>query len=152
VLTPLLASLAAEFAIIEYQPAAEYVGWFLDESADPVEFAARVRAGIAPLTDAQVLRNGHWVIVTHADFGKGTVLREAARGLGLARDRILALGDQPNDLDMLDGVSAAYVGCPASADPEVQRTVRSAGGWVADAPGPAGSAQLIRRFAEAVLG
>jgi hydroxymethylpyrimidine pyrophosphatase-like HAD family hydrolase len=90
-------------------------------------------------------------VVTHADFGKGRVLATAVADLGVPRERILAIGDQPNDLDMLDGRVAGYVGCPGDADDAVLATVRRAGGWVADQPGTTGTAHLIRRFAEGVL-
>ena len=151
VLTPHLAEVEAEFAVAEYFPSEEFVGWLLAESADPVVFADRITALLAPVSEAQVVRNGQWVIVLHADFGKGRVLAEAAQKLGVPRDRILAVGDQHNDVDMLDGRRAVFVGCPSDADAQVVAAIRRAGGWIADKPGPAGTARLIRRFVTEVL-
>lgn len=150
-LKPKLAGLAADFGPVEWHPRAEFNAWLLDDSADHAAFAEEVRQLLQPVPDAQVLRNGRWVVVTHADFGKGRILEVAAANLGVPRERILAVGDQPNDLDMLDGRVAGYVGCPGDADQAVIQTVRGAGGWLADHPGTAGTADLIRRFAEEVL-
>ena len=151
VLGPHLVAIEADFAVAEYFPAPEFVGWLLEESADPVVFAQRVSVLLAPVGDAQVLRNGQWVIVSHAEFGKGRVLTEAARAYGVSRARTLAIGDWHNDLDMLDGRCAAFVGCPADADAEVKTVVRRADGWIADQAGPAGTCALLRRFINEVL-
>ena len=151
VLAPHLAEVEADFAVAECYPSEEFVGWLLAESADPAVFAGRIKALLAPVGDAQVLRNGQWVIVLHADFGKGLVLADATRELGVPRERILAVGDQHNDMDMLDGRRAGFVGCPSDADAEVVAAVGHAGGRVADEPGPAGTARLIHRFVTDVL-
>ena len=135
----------------EYFPTPDFIGWLLDASTDPVGFAAMIGELLRTVGDAQVLRNGQWVIVTHADFGKGKVLEDAARGLGIPREHILAIGDENNDLDMLDGRSAAYVGCPADADGDARTAVERAGGWIAAAPAHAGTAELIDRFVNQVL-
>lgn len=151
VLRPHLADIAARGPLAEYFPSEEFVGWLLDESADPAAFVSYVRTLLAPVKEAQVLRNGRWVIVIHADFGKGRVLADAAEALGVPHGRILAVGDQQNDLDMLDGRCAAFVGCPGDADAEVKSAVERAGGWIADAPGAAGTSALIHRFIREVL-
>ncbi|MCK4659413.1 MAG: hypothetical protein KAV82_07815 [Phycisphaerae bacterium] len=152
VLAPHLERLVADFAVAEYFPSSEFVGWLLSRSADPVAFAARVAGLIASESGMQVLRNGAWVIVTCAAFGKGRVLADATLELAVPRERILTVGDQHNDIDMLDGRCAGFVGCPADADAEVRAVVERAGGWIADHPGPTGTAQLIRRFVTEVLG
>lgn len=150
-LEPKLADLEAKFGLVEWHPRAEFVAWLLTDTTDQVAFTQEVQRLLHCVPDAQVLRNGRWVVVTHADFGKGRVLATAVADLGVPRERILAIGDQPNDLDMLDGRAAGYVGCPSDADQKIIETVRRAGGWVADHSGTAGTADLIRRFAEEVL-
>ncbi len=40
------------------------------------------------------------------DIGKGRALAEMAADLGLAREQVMAIGDSPNDLDMIE-----YAGC-----------------------------------------
>ncbi|MCP4249547.1 MAG: HAD hydrolase family protein [bacterium] len=146
VLAPSLDRLQERGGVGEYHPREEFVAWLLTEQADWSGFVAEVRQALQPLPEAQVLRNGRWVVVVHADFGKGKILTETARTIGVPPGRILAVGDQPNDLDMLTGRSAHYPGCPADADVEVLDTVTAAGGWIADAPGCAGTVELIERF------
>jgi len=122
------------------------VGWRL---ADPVQAASLVRelrVLLSDLADAQVLRNGKWVVITHAAVGKSVLLAEASTHLSIARENILAIGDQCNDLDMLDGRVAGCVACPGDADEEVQATVTTAGGYVSGQPGSAGAVEAIRRF------
>jgi hydroxymethylpyrimidine pyrophosphatase-like HAD family hydrolase len=150
-LEPSLAELKAQFGPAEWYPREEFVAWLLTDTTDPTAFVEAVQRLLQPLPQAQVLHNGRWVVVTHADFGKGRVLAAVAAGLDVPRERILAIGDQPNDLDMLDGRVAAYVGCPSDAAAAIKATVRNAGGWIADKPGTAGTADLIRRFATGVL-
>ncbi|HUU82617.1 MAG TPA: HAD hydrolase family protein [Phycisphaerae bacterium] len=150
-LEPELPGLEARFGPAEWHPRAEFVAWLLADACDHAAFAEEVQRLLQDLPDAQVLRNGRWVVVTHADFGKGRVLGTLAGGLGVPRERVLAVGDQPNDLDMLDGRVAAYVGCPLDADGAIVETVSRVGGWVADQPATAGTAALIRRFAREAL-
>lgn len=137
--------------VAEWHPTEEYAAWLLTERADPVAFAERAARCLGSVAQAKVLRNGRWVVVTHVDFGKGLILQEIAAGLGVPRARILAVGDQHNDLDMLDGKVAGYVGCPGDADPQILDTVRAADGWVADQGGATGTASLIDRFVDAVF-
>ena len=73
------------------------------------------------------------------------VLRETAKQLGVERGGILAVGDNYNDLDMLDPEIAAHLGCPADAVPEVVDAVRAAGGIVGRQPGSAGAVEVIRQ-------
>ncbi|MCH7812826.1 MAG: HAD hydrolase family protein [Planctomycetes bacterium] len=146
VLAPSLDRLQDGREVAEFHPGDEFIAWLLTEQADWTGFVAEVRRALRPLPEAQVLRNGRWVIVVHADFGKGKILTETARTLGVPPSRILAVGDQPNDLDMLTGRSAHFPGCPADADAEVRDTVTAAGGWIADAPSCTGTVELIERF------
>jgi hydroxymethylpyrimidine pyrophosphatase-like HAD family hydrolase len=145
-LEPYLADIHARYPGAEFYPSDEFVGWQIASADAAAALVAELRERLRPLPEAQVLRNGGWIIVTHATFGKGHVLAEAASAIGVLREHILAVGDQPNDLGMLDGRAARYVGCPSNADDEVKATVEAAGGWIADAPGCAGTVQLIERF------
>ena len=122
------------------------VGWKLAADSQVEAFYEQVSGAVASIDDAQVLRNGVWIIVTHVLAGKGVLLAELARCLDIPRENILAVGDQWNDLDMLDGRSAAHVACPADADPKVIDTVRAAGGYISGAAGFCGTAEILRRF------
>lgn len=89
-------------------------------------------------------RNSEWVSSSPFELGKGNILMEACRSLGLDLTCVLAIGDHLNDVTMLDGKSAGMVGCPGDAAAEVQELVCRAGGYVGTQPGPAGTCQVIR--------
>lgn len=147
-LEPRSDDLEARFSIAEYLPSQEFTGWMLSEDADAAVFAKLIQDLLQGVPQAQVLRNGRWVVALHADFGKGRVLTATLQSWAVPLEQILAVGDQPNDLDMLDGRHAGVPGCPADADATVQATVRQAGGWVAEQPGAEGTAALIARFVD----
>jgi len=141
-----LSEMGAHFELADWNPQGEYLAWLLKDSGSVAAFVTRLEEALASIDQVQILRNGHWVVVTHSDFGKGVILEELAAEIQVPRDRILAIGDQQNDLDMLDGRVAAFVGCPADADPEVIKAVRDADGWVSDYNGAEGTADLLHRF------
>jgi hydroxymethylpyrimidine pyrophosphatase-like HAD family hydrolase len=124
------------------------VGWNLDSAMRALIFINELRGLLGGVPDAQIIQNDTWVIVHHRDAGKGVILTEAARHLELDRTQILAIGDHQNDLDMLDGRAAAWVGCPADADAEVQAVVRDAGGIVARGEHAQGTAEILRQVFE----
>ena len=78
------------------------------------------------------MRNTIWVRFCHEAYSKGTALAELARLVGIKRAEIFAAGDHYNDLPMLDGIHAQWVACPSNAVEAVQKTVRAAGGYVAE--------------------
>ncbi|NUN93240.1 MAG: HAD family phosphatase [Verrucomicrobiae bacterium] len=77
-----------------------------------------------------IVRNGHYFRFSHANYSKGTALREIAGLLDLGPERVFAAGDHYNDLPMLEGVHARHVAAPSNAIREVKRVVRQAGGHV----------------------
>lgn len=107
---------------------------------------------LSGLDDVLLSLNGGWVAVNHRDLGKGNALKEFARHAGVKRERILAIGDHHNDLTMLTGEAAGFVGCPGDAITEVQETVTRAGGRVAQLPGPLGTAEIIRALTRPLPG
>jgi hydroxymethylpyrimidine pyrophosphatase-like HAD family hydrolase len=122
------------------------VGWNLVDSARTPVFEAELKSIVSGIAEAQVLRNNDWIIVTHRDAGKGVILAETARHLGIPRESVLAIGDHHNDLDMLDGRAAGHVGCPGDSDELVKTAVRAAGGIVSDLPHALGTADIIKRL------
>lgn len=91
-------------------------------------------------------RNGRYLRFSHADFSKGTALRELGRLLRLPRERIFAAGDNHNDLPMLDTRIAANIACPSNALEPVKAHVRGRGGFVADRPASEGMMEALRHF------
>jgi Cof subfamily protein (haloacid dehalogenase superfamily)/beta-phosphoglucomutase family hydrolase len=82
----------------------------------------------------------YYLDVTHPNANKGTVVRLASRFLGIALERIAALGDMPNDVLMFGvaGVSIAM----GNASPDVQRAAR----YVTTANDDEGFANAVDRF------
>lgn len=114
----------------------------------PEKLQAELERLLEGIDGCRISRNGGWVAVIHVSLGKGAILREFARRAGFRLDEILAVGDHLNDLDMLNGRAARWVGCPANSAPEIVAAVRAAGGHVANAEGPLGTVEVIRRFVE----
>ena len=79
--------------------------------------------------------------ITAPDATKGRALEWRARELGLTRDQVMAVGDNFNDVDMLDAAGVAVI--MGNAVPELRRP-----GWhVTGHQNDAGLAEAIRRFA-----
>jgi hydroxymethylpyrimidine pyrophosphatase-like HAD family hydrolase len=109
-------------------------------------FFAGLAAVLKPLPEARLIRNGAWMSILHASVGKGHLLRAWLAHPSHEPARVLAIGDHANDLPMLDGSATPHVACPGDAFPPVRDTVHRAGGYVATAPGPAGSLEALRHY------
>jgi hydroxymethylpyrimidine pyrophosphatase-like HAD family hydrolase len=106
---------------------------------------------IAGMPDAQISGNQEWTFILHESFSKAKVLKKCADLLRMPADRIIAVGDGINDISMLSGSVAKFVGCPANASPEVIRAVRNAGGIVSTAHEAAGTISVIQGFLAKLL-
>jgi HAD superfamily hydrolase (TIGR01484 family) len=91
-------------------------------------------------------RNGRYLRFSHADFSKGTALRELGRLLKVPPDRIFAAGDNHNDLPMLDPRIAASIACPSNALEPVKAHVIERGGYVAGRPASEGMMDALQHF------
>lgn len=118
----------------------------LDDNDRPRLFLAELEAAVRDVPRAMVTRNGGWLVVLPDDLGKGNVLRGYLKARGTTPEAALAVGDHFNDISMLDGTAARYVGCPANAIADVVRTVTGAGGYVARAAGAEGTVEIIQHF------
>lgn len=88
-------------------------------------------------------RNGIYLRFSHADYHKGTAMREIARQLGFGPERTFAIGDSHNDLDMLDHSMAAHIACPANACEDVREHVADLGGYVAQSSASQGTIEAL---------
>jgi len=100
----------------------------------------------AEVPNLTLVRNDVYARFSHVAYNKGTALREIARRLGIARERILAAGDHLNDLPMLSGEFAACVVAPDNAIPVVKETVRRQNGYVSHQPWGHGVARGLEHF------
>lgn len=135
-----------------YQPKLTFgnealMAYLLDEEEDrPRRFCAELDVLLAEVPDWMVSRNGGWISLLHRALGKGHALAAYARHRGIEARHILAVGDQLNDLPMLDGAAAGLVGCPGNAIAEVQSAVKTKAGYVARRPAPEGTLDVLRHF------
>ncbi len=91
-------------------------------------------------------RNTVYLRFCHSDYHKGAALAELSRLIDIPASETFAAGDHHNDLSMLDGRYARYPACPSNAIPEVQQTVRNAGGYVAQRACGAGVYEALQYF------
>jgi hypothetical protein len=91
-------------------------------------------------------RNSIYLRFSHPEYNKGTALLELRRQLGIPADRTFAVGDNHNDLTMLDSDVAGMVACPGNTIPEVASAVSSRGGYVAKRHHGPGVAEAIGYF------
>ncbi|MDB0068585.1 HAD hydrolase family protein, partial [Akkermansiaceae bacterium] len=91
-------------------------------------------------------RNSIYLRFTHIGFRKGTCLVEAADRWGIGPELILAVGDNFNDLSMLQPEVSEACGCPSNAVPAVKDFVRGRGGKVASKPGSLGVMEVMGHY------
>lgn len=146
-LQPLMPGLYRSYGMLPSYIGEHYTAFALpDKDGLPQRFHLEISEILADIPKTMVTRNGGWVAILTEDLGKGNALRQFASAQGYRPEEILAVGDQFNDLNMLDGQAAGHVGCPANSIPEVVATVRLAGGHVASAVGPHGTIEVIRKY------
>jgi len=126
--------------------ASQVIGWNLTDQSQADAFICELEIILRDVVDVQILRNGAWIILTHVDAGKGRTLSVLLEREGIAPDQVLAIGDHLNDLDMLDGSAAKFVGCPADAHPRVKEIVTKAGGMVGSRDGHRGTIEIIDHY------
>jgi len=124
-----------------------YTAYQLQEDGDASRrLCSELEALLAGLPGLMLTRNGPWVAVLLKRLGKGNTLRAFAKALGIAPSEIVAVGDQYNDLNMLDGLAAHHMGCPENAIPEVVDRVLKSGGHVAGRSGPEGTLDVLHHY------
>ena len=135
-----------------FRPKGVYVGdhytaFQVEEAKDhPRQLFRELEALLVGVPELMLTRNGPWVAVLQERLGKGNVLREFARVMEYRPHEILAVGDQFNDLNMLDGMAALHVACPGDAVAEVAELVRSRNGLVAQRGGPSGTVEILHHY------
>ncbi len=113
---------------------------------------AHIDSKIGDIPALSYQRNGVYLRFSHADYHKGTAMREVARQQGITQDRTFAIGDSHNDLDMLDRSMAAHIACPANACPEIRQHVTTHGGYVAKLPASQGVIEALQTLFQQQVG
>ncbi len=91
-------------------------------------------------------RNSIYLRFSHRKYNKGSGLLQAADRWGLGADKILAVGDNYNDLSMLQPEVCEACGCPSNAVEAVKQHVQLRGGQLAKSPGSRGVMEIMRFF------
>ena len=91
-------------------------------------------------------RNGIYLRFSHRQFSKGTCLVESAARWDVSPENILAIGDNYNDLSMLQPAVCSASGCPANSVPEVRHYVANRGGKVASKDGSRGVMEILGHY------
>ena len=150
-LDPRMESIVSRYGSCPYYIGENYTAFNVLADPDlPMALHRELEDLLKPVQGCVVTRNGGWVAIITEQAGKGNVLREYMTRRGFAPNEVLAVGDQYNDLSMLDGSAAALVGCPGDAIVDVVDVVRNAGGIVAESPGPEGTLEVIRAYVKRV--
>lgn len=147
------------------QRAAEVLGILREKGLSPVRWVLDTRAGwfsfayetvekareaerlfeqlASPFPELAVNRNFLFVGLIPRNGTKGNAVSFLARVLGIRPERVMAIGDSMNDLDMLNGEHGFFPVAVANAEPEVKEAVRKAGGMVTSKPASDGVAEAI---------
>jgi len=73
-------------------------------------------------------------------------LAEIANRCGVCVDKVFAIGDGHNDLDMLVPKYAGMFACPGNADDDVKAHVADHGGFIANGRASVGAIEALEHF------
>lgn len=134
----------------------ETAGKWISVEGDPAGIVATSEAEMArnlafletlpKMENLSYERNGIYLRFTHSGYRKGTGLLSCAARWGIDSAHILAVGDNFNDLSMLDPSVSGACGCPSNSVEEVKRFVAERGGKVAAKPGSLGVMEVLGHY------
>lgn len=88
-----------------------------------------------------------WTLVDHTkDAGKGNALLAATKAFGLKPSEVLAIGDNYNDVSMIDGKLGFVGACVGNADDNIKKIVKDGGGYVGEGFAHRGVLDVIRQL------
>ncbi len=128
--------------------------WVLDTRAGwlslvygDVDHARRVEPFLErfaqPFPEVVLNRNAMFVGLVPRNGTKGKALQFLTNYLGIPQDRVMAIGDSLNDLDMLNGEHGFFPVAVANAEPTIKAVVERAGGLLATQPASDGVAEAV---------
>ena len=91
-------------------------------------------------------RNSIYLRFAHSNYNKGTAAASLGELIGVPPTNTFVIGDNHNDLSMLDKEIASMIACPANSVQSVKDKVRKQGGYVASQNSGSGVAEAIRHF------
>ena len=126
----------------------DLAGVVLKKEEDMAALLAEVERVCGGRKELSYERNSIYLRFSHSAYGKGAALKEIASRCGLGPDRVVAAGDNYNDLSMLKPEVTAWPVCPGNAVPEVKENVLENGGEVGASLASSG---LVDAFEEIFL-
>ena len=88
-----------------------------------------------------------WTLVDHTKGAeKGNALLAATKAFGLKPSEVLAIGDNYNDVSMIDGKLGFVGACVGNADDNIKKIVKDGGGYVGDGFAHRGVLDVIRQL------
>jgi len=126
--------------------AERFVGIVAPSQEELAEAIAEIRNFANGHPDISFQYNSVFLRFCHVSYDKGIALAELCRLENLTPAEVFAVGDQPNDISMLNSRYAAVLACPANAADEVKAAVLRGNGFVASRPCGLGVVDAIRHF------
>ena len=91
-------------------------------------------------------RNSIYLRFSHSEYNKGTAAIALGKMLGIPKEKTFVIGDNYNDLKMLNQEVAGMIACPQNSVPIVKEKVIEIGGYVATNSYGAGAAEALNHF------
>ena len=91
-------------------------------------------------------RNSIYLRFSHSEYNKGTAAIALGKMLEIPKEKTFVIGDNYNDLKMLNQEVAGMIACPQNSVPMVKEKVIGIGGYVATNNYGAGAAEALNHF------
>ena len=91
-------------------------------------------------------RNSIYLRFSHSEYNKGTAAIALRKMLGIPKEKTFVIGDNYNDLKMLNQEVAGMIACPENSVARVKETVAAIGGYVASNKYGEGTAEALNHF------
>lgn len=98
------------------------------------------------IKNAAVHRNGNMITIYNQIAGKGNTLLAAAELFGLKPGEVLAIGDNYNDISMIDGKLGFIGACVGNAEIGIKEIVKAGGGYIGKAAAYEGIIDVIKQL------
>lgn len=116
----------AEYIEIEGEPAG-----LISRTEEEMEWIVQhISPKVAELPGFGWQRNSIYLRFGHCEFQKGSALTELTRLYELEKDKVFAMGDSHNDLEMLSEVHSGVAACPNNSVRAVRDVVEKRGGLI----------------------
>ena len=124
----------------------DFIGYITATETEMDESCLRLDELKQRLPEFNYQRNSVYLRFCHVDYHKGSVLAELAHLLQISQEEVIAMGDNYNDIQMLQHEIVGQPACPGNSVEAVKEAVRAADGYVAQAPCSQGVCEALRHY------